>query len=86
MTYTAIRRDPVLRRIIVWASTALITGGLVGCGNTDSWVEARPAGGWAAQYADAANTSSSPVEGADALRLEWTRSVKGKLAAQVALG
>ncbi|QZT59908.1 PQQ-binding-like beta-propeller repeat protein [Mycolicibacterium austroafricanum] len=76
----------MLRRIIVWASTALIAGGLVGCGNTDSWVEARPASGWAAQYADAANTSSSPVEGADALRLEWTRSVKGNLAAQVALG
>ena len=59
---------------------------LAGCGNTDSWVEARAATGWAAQYADAANSSYSPAAGADALRLEWIRSVKGELGAQVALG
>lgn len=76
----------MLRRIIVWASTALIAGGLVGCSNTDSWVEAQPASGWAAQYADAANSSSAGADGPDTLRLEWTRSVKGSLAAQVALG
>ncbi len=76
----------MLRRIIVVASTALIAGVLAGCGNTDSWVEARAATGWSAQYADAANTSFAPVQGADSLRLEWARSVKGTLAAQVALG
>jgi outer membrane protein assembly factor BamB len=69
------------------ASTALITGVLAGCGTTDAWVEAHAApNGWAAQYGDAANSSYSPVAGADALRLEWRRSVKGDLAAQVALG
>lgn len=56
------------------------------CGNTDSWVEAHPAAGWPAQYADAANSSYTATEGAAALRLEWTRSVKGELGAQVALG
>ncbi|MGP4053515.1 outer membrane protein assembly factor BamB family protein [Mycobacterium sp. 4D054] len=76
----------MLRRIIALASTALIAGALAGCGNTDSWVEARAATGWSAQYADAANSSSSPVTGADTLRLEWARSVKGELGAQVALG
>ncbi len=76
----------MLRRITALAATALITGALAGCGNTDSWVEARSATGWAAQYADAANSSYSPVSGADTLRLEWTRSVKGDLAAQVSLG
>ncbi|MGZ8803070.1 MAG: outer membrane protein assembly factor BamB family protein [Mycobacterium sp.] len=76
----------MLRRIIALAATALITGVLAGCGNTDSWVEARAATGWAAQYADAENSSYSPVGGADTLRLEWTRSVKGDLASQVALG
>ncbi|MBX7430647.1 PQQ-binding-like beta-propeller repeat protein [Mycobacterium sp. Y57] len=76
----------MLRRIIALATTALIAGVATGCGNTDSWVQARSATGWAAQYADAANTSYSPIDGADALRLEWVRSVKGELAAQVALG
>jgi outer membrane protein assembly factor BamB len=76
----------VLRRIFALASTALVAGALTGCGNTDSWVQAHAASGWSAQYADAANSSSSPVTGADALRLEWTRSVKGELGAQVALG
>ncbi len=76
----------MLRRIIVLATTVLIAGVLAGCGSTDSWVQARAASGWAAQYADAANSSSSPVPGADTLRLEWVRSVKGDLTAQAALG
>jgi outer membrane protein assembly factor BamB len=71
---------------MVLASTALITGVLAGCGTTDSWVQAHAADGWPAQYGDAANSSYSPVAGANALRLEWRRSVKGDLAAQVALG
>lgn len=76
----------MLRRIFALAATALVTGALAGCGNTDSWVDARAATGWAAQYGDAANSSYSPINGADALRLDWIRSVKGDLAAQVALG
>ena len=76
----------MLRRFIALAATALITGVSAACGNTDSWVEARAAEGWPSQYADAANSSYSPVSGANALRLEWTRSVKGDLAAQVVLG
>lgn len=76
----------MLRRITALAATALITGVIAGCGTTDSWVEARAATGWSAQYGDAANSSHSPVNGADSLRLEWIRSVKGDLAAQVALG
>src|SRR5258705_2019500 len=71
---------------MVVASTALITGVLAGCGTTDSWVEAHAADGWPAQYGDAANSSFSPVAGANTLRLEWRRSVKGELTAQVALG
>ena len=76
----------MFRRLIVLASTALITGALAGCGNTDSWVEAHAASGWPAQYGDAANSSYAGVAGADALNLEWSRSVKGELAAAVALG
>jgi outer membrane protein assembly factor BamB len=76
----------VFRRFIVLAATALITGVLAGCGNTDSWVQAHAADGWPAQYGDAANSSFSPAQGANALRLEWIRSVKGELGAQVALG
>ncbi|MCH9701643.1 MAG: PQQ-binding-like beta-propeller repeat protein [Actinomycetia bacterium] len=76
----------MLRRIIALSASALITGVLAGCGNTDSWVQARAATGWAAQYGNADNSSYSPVSGADALRLEWTRSIKGDLAAQAALG
>lgn len=56
------------------------------CGNTDSWVEAHAATGWSAQYADAANSSYNPAEGARSLTAEWERSVKGELGAQVALG
>jgi outer membrane protein assembly factor BamB len=76
----------VFRRLVVLASTALLTAVLAACGNTDSWVEAHAATGWAAQYGDAANSSFSPVAGAEALRLEWRRSVKGDLGAQVSLG
>jgi outer membrane protein assembly factor BamB len=76
----------VFRRLTVLASTALITGALGGCGNTDSWVESHAADGWPAQYGDAANSSFIDVAGADALKLEWSRSVKGDLGATVALG
>ncbi|MCV7300522.1 PQQ-like beta-propeller repeat protein [Mycobacterium barrassiae] len=76
----------MFRRSIVLAATALITAALAGCGNTDSWVEAHASSGWAAQYGDARNSSYQPNDGADSLRLEWVRSVKGELAAQVALG
>ncbi|PRC41699.1 pyrrolo-quinoline quinone [Mycobacterium sp. ITM-2017-0098] len=76
----------MLRRMIALAATAMVAGALTGCGDTDPWVEAHPATGWAAQYADAANSSRSPVDGAETLRLEWGRSVKGKLGAQVVLG
>ncbi|HEX2399122.1 MAG TPA: pyrrolo-quinoline quinone, partial [Mycobacterium sp.] len=44
----------MFRRLVVLASTALITGVLAGCGNTASWVEERAASGWPAQYGDAA--------------------------------
>jgi outer membrane protein assembly factor BamB len=76
----------VFRRLLVLASTALITTVLAGCGNTDSWVEAHAATGWPAQYGDASNSSYISAAGADTLRLEWTRSVKGDLGAAVALG
>lgn len=76
----------MFRRSTVLATTALLTALLAGCGNTDSWVEARPASGWAAQYGDASNSSYEATAGADTLRLEWSRSVKGELAAAVALG
>ena len=71
---------------MVLASTALITGALAGCGNTDSWVEAHASDGWPAQYGNAANSSYSGVAGAEALHLKWSRSVKGDLGAAVALG
>jgi outer membrane protein assembly factor BamB len=71
---------------MVLALSALITGVLAGCGNTDSWVDAKAADGWPAQYGDASNSSYSSVAGANTLRLEWRRSVKGELAAQVVLG
>ncbi|MGK2903126.1 MAG: PQQ-binding-like beta-propeller repeat protein [Mycobacterium sp.] len=55
------------------------------CANTDSWVEAHPATGWSAQYADAANSSYRPGDGAQVLTAEWERSVKGELGAQAAV-
>ncbi len=76
----------MFRGLIALASTVLTTAALTGCGDTDSWVQAHPASGWAAQYGNAANSSYTAMLGADALRLEWSRSVKGELAAAVALG
>ena len=64
---------------------AALSGGLAGCGNTDSWVDAAPSPGWPAQYADAANSSYTGTGGATKLSLRWTRSVKGRLAAGPAL-
>ena len=58
----------------------------VGCGNTDSWVEHTAPKGWPAEYANAANSSYSAVPGARSLELKWTRSVKGSLFTQAALG
>ena len=72
-------RTPVGRRVLALASTMLLTGSLAGCGNTDSWVEPIAARGWSAQYADAANSSYSPTDGAGTLSLSWSRSVKGEL-------
>ena len=76
----------MLRRAIALASTALLTGGLTACGTTDSWVDARAARGWPAQYADAANSSFTSTGGASELTLSWSRSVKGELGAAAALG
>ncbi|EUA02857.1 pyrrolo-quinoline quinone domain protein [Mycobacterium kansasii 824] len=64
---------------------AVLTITLDGCGNTDSWVDAAPALGWPAQYGDAANSSYTATSGASQLKLAWTRSVKGSLAAGPAL-
>ncbi|MFZ4371612.1 MAG: PQQ-binding-like beta-propeller repeat protein [Mycobacterium sp.] len=79
-------RTPVLRRVLAFASTALVVAGSTACGNTDSWVESSAAPGWSAQYADAANSSYTATEGASALSVRWTRSVKGELGAAAALG
>jgi outer membrane protein assembly factor BamB len=65
--------------------TAVLTVGLGGCGNTDSWVEASASQGWSAQYADAANSSYTTTSGSTKLSLQWTRSVKGALGAAPAL-
>ena len=59
----------MFRRLIALASTALITGALAGCGNTDSWVEAHAADGWPAQYGDAANSSYTDVGGRRGTRI-----------------
>ena len=76
-----VRRNPL--RVLAAAATVVV---LSACGTTDSWVDAHPAPGWSAQYGDAANSSYTDVPGPAALRLDWTRSVKGTLAAQVAPG
>ena len=77
-------RTPVrLRRALALVSAAALTAA---CTGTDSWVDASAAPGWPAQYADAANTSYSPTDGASELRLAWTRSAKGELDAAAALG
>jgi outer membrane protein assembly factor BamB len=67
------------------AAALLLVLTLVGCGNTDSWVDAAPAPGWPAQYGDAPNSSNTTTTGAATLALRWTRSVKGSLGAQPAL-
>ena len=74
-----------MRRMAAVAAAVLVTLGTSSCGNTDSWVEAHPAEGWSAQYGDAANSSSAPVEGARTLRLDWIRSAKGQIESQAAL-
>src|SRR5699024_6093233 len=56
------------------AAAAVLTLVLGGCSSTDSWVDATPAAGWSAQYADASNTSYTATAGAEALTLGWTRS------------
>ncbi|WP_193043542.1 outer membrane protein assembly factor BamB family protein [Mycolicibacterium baixiangningiae] len=76
----------MFRRFLVLAVSALLVGASAGCGDTSSWVEPRAGSGWPAQYGDAANSSFSSADGPDALRLEWSRSVKGDLGAAVALG
>ena len=76
----------MLRRVLALTSTALLTGLVAGCANTDSWVESTAAAGWSAQYADAANTSYTDTDGATALTFGWSRSVKGELGAAAALG
>jgi outer membrane protein assembly factor BamB len=73
------------RRLLAAAFAALLTVGLGGCGNTDSWVDAAPAPGWPAQYGDASNSSYTSTTGATKLTLQWTRSVKGSLAVGPAL-
>jgi outer membrane protein assembly factor BamB len=70
----------------VLSGTVLIGGSLTACHDEDSWVEAAPASGWAAQYADGANSSWTATAGAADLEPAWTRSVKGDLGAAVALG
>lgn len=77
-------RAPV--RLIAVTSTIALAGLTVACSGTDSWVDSSAARGWSAQYADAANRSYTPTAGATALRLQWTRSVKGELGAAAALG
>ncbi|AFC44952.1 hypothetical protein OCU_37330 [Mycobacterium intracellulare ATCC 13950] len=74
-----------LRRCSSALLAAALVAGVGGCGTTDSWVDASAAQGWPAQYADAANTSYTPTGGATKLSLQWTRSVKGSLAAGPAL-
>ncbi|MGE5695752.1 MAG: PQQ-binding-like beta-propeller repeat protein [Candidatus Sericytochromatia bacterium] len=71
-------------RLAAFATAAVLTAS--GCGNTDGWVDAAPAAGWSAQYADAANSSYTATAGAEKLKLTWSRSVKGSLFASVALG
>lgn len=74
------------RRWAAFASTALLIGVIAGCGNNNTWVDAAPAEGWPAEYADAANSSYTAKAGATELELRWSRSVKGSLFASVALG
>lgn len=75
-----------MRRVAAVAAVAVCVLTSGACGNTDSWVDARPADGWPAQYGDAANSSYAPVDGDQTLRLDWIRSAKGEISSQVALG
>lgn len=79
-------RRTAVRRLVSAAAALAVALAPTACSTTDEWVQAHAAQGWAAQYADAANSSFSPVDGAPALRPDWRRSVKGALGAQVALG
>lgn len=76
----------MFRRLLATASAALVASATSGCGNTDSWVDSQAAQGWPAQYSDAANSSYTSISGATALKLEWSRSVKGELGSGAALG
>src|SRR5882757_2770713 len=75
-----------VRRLVAVATVVLTAMGSAACGTTDAWVDAHPADGWPAQYGDAANSSYTQASGAGDLALDWRRSVKGDLGAQVALG
>jgi outer membrane protein assembly factor BamB len=75
-----------VRRLVAVATVVLMAMGSTACGTTDSWVDAHPSDGWPAQYGDAANSSYTRASGAGDLALDWRRSVKGDLGAQVALG
>ncbi|TPG36800.1 PQQ-binding-like beta-propeller repeat protein [Mycolicibacterium hodleri] len=74
-----------VRRVAAVTVAVFTTLILSACGNTDSWVQARPAEGWSAQYGNAGNSSYVQVDGSGALRLDWIRSVKGSVESQVAL-
>ena len=74
------------RRLLAVAFAVVLTAGLDGCGNTDTWVDASAAQGWPAQYGDASNSSYTATSGATKLTLQWTRSAKGSLAVGPALG
>jgi outer membrane protein assembly factor BamB len=73
----------MLRHLAAVVSATLV---ISGCATTDDWVQSIAARGWSAQYANAENSSYTPTDGAPALALDWTRSVKGELGAAVALG
>ena len=83
---TVPRRYQRARRFVALAAAAVLAAPLAGCGDTDSWVDAAPAAGWPAQYADAANSSYTATAGAHDLQLGWVRTVKGELGAGPALG
>lgn len=76
----------IRRTAAALAAVVAVALTLTSCATTDSWVDPQAGDGWPAQYGDASNSSYTPVAGSASLRLAWTRSVKGSLAAQVALG
>ena len=77
-------RGTTIRRTAAALAAVALT--LASCASAPSWVDPRASDGWPAQYGDANNGSYTAVAGSAGLRLDWTRSVKGSLAAQVALG